>query len=123
MQSQLVCQLFRVCRGSRGEYKADAAGTADYPGSVQQSETTQQSEESRQTEALPLKNVKKAPKLSGKWVNQNGKVRFLLPDQTYAAETWADIKGKYYYFNKKGSDAGDFSGTAMAGLIILAKTE
>lgn len=106
--------------GAGGIQRANAAETADHAGSAQssetmlqsetaqeseterQSETTQQSEESRQTEALPLKNVKKAPKLSGKWVKQNGKVRFLLPDQTYATGTWANIKGKYYYFRKNG---------------------
>lgn len=67
-----------------------------------QPETTQQSETTGQSETLPLKNVKKAPKLSGKWVKQHGKVRFLLPDKTYATKTWANIKGRYYYFDKNG---------------------
>lgn len=106
--------------GAGGIQKANAAEIADQAGSVQESETvrqsetpqesemqrqpetTQQSETTGQSETLPLKNVKKAPKLSGKWVKQHGKVRFLLQDKTYATKTWANIKGRYYYFNKNG---------------------
>ena len=76
--------------GAGGIQRANAAGIADQAGSVQESETvrqsetpqesemqrqpetTQQSETTGQSETLPLKNIKKAPKLSGKWVNQNG---------------------------------------------------
>ena len=67
-----------------------------------QPETIQQSETTGQSETLPLKNVKNAPKLSGKWVKQHGKVRFLSQDKTYATKTWANIKGRYYYFDKNG---------------------
>ena len=106
--------------GAGGIQKANAAEIADQAGSVQESETvrqsetpqesemqrqpetTQQSETTGQSETLPLKNVKKAPKLSGKWVKQHGKVRFLLQDKTYATKTWANIKGRYYYFDKNG---------------------
>lgn len=103
--------------GAGGIQKANAAEIADQAGSVQESETvrqsetpqesemqrqpetTQQSETTGQSETLPLKNIKKAPKLSGKWVKQHGKVRFLLQDKTYATKTWANIKGRYYYFD------------------------
>ena len=106
--------------GAGGIQKANAAEIADQAGSVQESETvrqsetpqesemqrrpetTQQSETTGQSETLPLENVKKAPKLSGKWVKQHGKVRFLLQDKTYATKTWANIKGRYYYFDKNG---------------------
>ena len=95
--------------GAGGIQKANAAEIADQAGSVQESETvrqsetpqesemqrqpetTQQSETTGQSETLPLKNVKKAPKLSGKWVKKHGKVRFLLQDKTYATKTWANI--------------------------------
>ena len=106
--------------GAGGIQRANAAEIADQAGSVQESETVrqsetpqesemqrqpetiQQSETTGQSETLPLKNVKNAPKLSGKWVKQHGKVRFLSQDKTYATKTWANIKGRYYYFDKNG---------------------
>ena len=95
-----------------------------------QPETTQQSETTGQSETLPLKNVKKAPKLSGKWVKQHGKVRFLLQDKTYATKTWANIKGRYYYFDKNGEPKtgpedgkASTSDIAMERRTILAKRE
>ena len=127
--------------GAGGIQRANAAEIADQAGSVQESETVrqsetpqesemqrqpetiQQSETTGQSETLPLKNVKNAPKLSGKWVKQHGKVRFLSQDKTYATKTWANIKGRYYYFDKTVSAARGCSAIAMERRTILAKRE
>lgn len=114
--------LAMFAAGAGGIQRANAAGIADQTGSAGESETIQQSEETKQSEALPLKNVKKAPKLSGKWVKQHGKVRFLLPDKTYAAKTWANIKGKYYYFEYSGlENKKSASGYQLVTVSELAK--
>lgn len=73
-------------------------GTGDTP----QSETTQPSV------PVALQNVKKAPKLNGKWVRRGGKVYFRRKDKTFAVSTWAQIKGKYYYFNEQGIRVAGF---------------
>ncbi|MGN0276444.1 MAG: polysaccharide deacetylase family protein [Hominisplanchenecus sp.] len=73
-------------------------GTGDTP----QSETTQPSA------PVVLQNVKKAPKLNGKWVRRDGKVYFRRKDKTFAVSTWAQIKGKYYYFNEQGIRVAGF---------------
>lgn len=56
----------------------------------------------RQKQQKVLRNVRKASKVTGRWVRRRGRYRFRRTDRSYVKDAWANIKGRYYYFDQEG---------------------